>query len=429
MTVGHSSTTDRLALRPFRALRYSPKHVPDLAAVTSPPYDVIGEDGVRHYERAHPVNVVRLILPRPSGRIGETTGTDDRYAHAARDLHSWLAAGILVEQHEPSVWVYEQRTLDASWRGLLAAVSVHDPGSPAIVPHEEVFRGAVLDRAALMEATASQPEPIMLLHDGGGSLGRRLRTQPMETPELHVTTEDGIDHRLWQISDRAEIAALNHVVGAGYALIADGHHRYAAYQHQRQRHRGDSGGEWDFGFAWLSDMATDPPLLLAIHRTLAGLSLPLFAAQASSYMRTTELPADPDAWLTQLQAATEIAFVVTNGVQAIRLDNAAPRLTGSWLATRPAPLRQLDAVVLHEALLPVALGITEGDPRLGYEHDGLAACGWARRNGGLAILLRPPTVRDVLAAATARLRLPRKSTSFGPKPRNGLILRRVANAM
>jgi uncharacterized protein (DUF1015 family) len=429
VTVGNSSATNRLTLRPFRALRYSPNRVPDLAAVTSPPYDVIGEEGVRHYEQADPVNVVRLILPRPFGRTGEPAGTGDRYAHAARDLQSWLDAGILVEEQEPSVWVYEQRIGDSRWRGLLAAVSVHDPGSPAVVPHEEVFPAPVLDRAALMEATATQPEPIMLVLDAVESLGQRLWARPLQQPEVAVTTEDGVGHWLWQISDAAEIAALNHVVGTGYAFIADGHHRYAAYQHQRHRHAGDPDSGWAFGLAWLVDVATDPLLLSAIHRTLTGMSLPEFAARISPYVRCSELPADLDAWLGRLHAATETSFVVTDGIRAIRLHNAAPGLLATWLSRQPASLRQLDPVILHEALLPAALGITEGDPRVGYEHNAVAACMWARRSGGLAILLRPPDVRDVLAAAAAGLRLPRKSTSFGPKPRNGLILRRVTRAV
>jgi uncharacterized protein (DUF1015 family) len=37
--------------------------------------------------------------------------------------------------------------------------------------------------------------------------------------------------------------------------------------------------------------------------------------------------------------------------------------------------------------------------------------------------MRPVAVSDVLALAAAGERMPRKSTSFGPKPRTGLVLR------
>jgi len=48
-----------------------------------------------------------------------------------------------------------------------------------------------------------------------------------------------------------------------------------------------------------------------------------------------------------------------------------------------------------------------------------------RRHGGLAVLMRPPRLRDVLSASAEGIRMPRKSTSFGPKPRNGLVMRRL----
>ncbi|PGH51117.1 DUF1015 family protein, partial [Streptomyces sp. Ru87] len=56
---------DGLRLSPFRGLRYAPERIGSLAAVTSPPYDVVVRpDGLRHLETADPHNIVRLILPQ-----------------------------------------------------------------------------------------------------------------------------------------------------------------------------------------------------------------------------------------------------------------------------------------------------------------------------------------------------------------------------
>ncbi|HVB27107.1 MAG TPA: DUF1015 family protein, partial [Mycobacteriales bacterium] len=54
---------DGLVLAPFRALRYAPTAVADLAAVLSPPYDVIDAAEQAALEARHARNVVRLILP------------------------------------------------------------------------------------------------------------------------------------------------------------------------------------------------------------------------------------------------------------------------------------------------------------------------------------------------------------------------------
>ncbi|MFC7584105.1 hypothetical protein ACFQYP_10390 [Nonomuraea antimicrobica] len=42
------------------------------------------------------------------------------------------------------------------------------------------------------------------------------------------------------------------------------------------------------------------------------------------------------------------------------------------------------------------------------------------------MILKPLAVEDVLAVAAGGERVPRKSTSFGPKPRTGLVLRTFA---
>jgi len=72
---------DGLLVAPFRGLRYVPGRVSDLAAVTSPPYDVIDPDDATHLEALDPHNVVRLILPRD--REGTRGTGSTRYAHAA----------------------------------------------------------------------------------------------------------------------------------------------------------------------------------------------------------------------------------------------------------------------------------------------------------------------------------------------------------
>jgi uncharacterized protein (DUF1015 family) len=43
----------------------------------------------------------------------------------------------------------------------------------------------------------------------------------------------------------------------------------------------------------------------------------------------------------------------------------------------------------------------------------------------LAVLLRPVTVPQIRAAAFARLRMPEKTSYFAPKPRTGMVFRRL----
>ena len=79
-----------------------------------------------------------------------------------------------------------------------------------------------------------------------------------------------------------------------------------------------------------------------------------------------------------------------------------------------------DVEQLHASLLPV-LSVTED--RIGYHHTLAQTLHSAHQDGGVAVLLHPTSVAKVMAVARAGKMMPRKSTSFGPKPRMGLVMR------
>jgi uncharacterized protein (DUF1015 family) len=151
-----------LVLNPLRGLRYDPDHVSSLAAVTSPPYDVLDREAVIALESADPHNVVRLILPRD-----EESGPEGRYEHAARTLRAWTDDGTLVPDATPALYVYEQVADGVvTQRGLMGALALRDPADRIVLPHEDVMPGPVADRLELMRAARANVEPILLMHSG-----------------------------------------------------------------------------------------------------------------------------------------------------------------------------------------------------------------------------------------------------------------------
>ncbi|MBF8290340.1 MAG: chromosome partitioning protein ParA, partial [Chloroflexi bacterium] len=89
-------------VRPFRALRYSPEAVTDLASVVAPPYDVIGPDEHLRLLARDPRNAVRLDLP--TAEPGDAD-PDERYRRAARLLAAWRGDGTLRRDSRPAVYV------------------------------------------------------------------------------------------------------------------------------------------------------------------------------------------------------------------------------------------------------------------------------------------------------------------------------------
>ncbi|MFI7414288.1 DUF1015 domain-containing protein [Streptomyces sp. NPDC049627] len=424
-TAGHPEATAHrgLELTPFRGLRYDPDRVGSLAAVTSPPYDVVVRpDGLHHLQDADPYNIVRLILPQAA-----TPGA--RNEQAAKTLRRWLSEGVLTTDTEPGLYVYEQHDGDGMLqRGIIGALRVTEPAEGLVLPHEDVMPHVVADRAALMRATSANLEPLLLTYRGNGTAADTTAVieRTVEGPPLlATTTEDGFSHRLWSITDPADLARVQSDLARHQALIADGHHRWATYRRLRAEHPSPSA--WDYGLVLLVDTARYPLRVRAIHRLLHGLTVrdALAALDGLFRVRRLEVPL-PQALETLADAACAgNAFLIAGDGSFHLVDRPdAALLARTVPADRPAAWRTLDATVLHATLLAHVWHIPEDDPtRIAYIHDTAATVRKAERDGGTAVLMHPVREDVVRDLARQGVTMPRKSTSFGPKPASGLVLR------
>ena len=418
-----------LVLSPFRALRYDTTTAGDLHALTSPPYDVIDEDGVAALEAASEHNVVRLILPRDPVGTGE-----DRYGRAARTLHAWREAGVLVADPVAALYVYEQASADGHvQRGLVGALGLSPAEDEIVLPHENTIARAVGDRLALYEAVGADLEPIFLVHDGGGAAAQAVASAGTpDGPALVVEAElaDGLRHRVWAITDPAVLDAVARDLYPRRALIADGHHRYATYlRRQADAHAAGAGpGPWDFGLCFLVDATAFGPQVHPIHRVVPGLLPDELAQRAATGMAVRRLEGGLEAALAELADAGQRgpAFLLASGdgQELHLLSEPDPlQLAAAVPADRSQAWAALDVSVLHAFVVTALWGLPDDVDHVGYEHDVADALATAARTGGTAVLLNPTPVDAVAAVAAAGERMPRKSTLFTPKPATGLLVR------
>ncbi|MFF4044279.1 MULTISPECIES: DUF1015 domain-containing protein [unclassified Streptomyces] len=421
-TAGHSEATARrgLELTPFRGLRYDPDRVGSLAAVTSPPYDVvIRPDGLHYLEAADPYNIVRLILPQ--------AGTPSaRNEQAADTLRRWLAEGVLTADPDPALYVYEQRDGNGMLqRGVIGALRVSEPAEGVVLPHEDVMPPVVADRADLMRATRANLEPLLLTYHGNGTAAEVVERTAEQPPLLATTTEDGFHHSLWSVTDPADVARIQSDLAHHQALIADGHHRWATYRLLRAEH--PSPSPWDHGLVLLVDTARYPLRVRAIHRLLHGLPVADALAALEGLFRVRHLDVSLAEALGLLADAARVgnAFLLAGDGAFHLIDLPDPDLLARTIPEdRPAAWRSLDATVLHATLLDHVWHIPEDSPaHIAYIHDTAATVAKAERDGGTAVLLHPVHEDVVRDLARQGVTMPRKSTSFGPKPASGLVLR------
>lgn len=387
----------------------------DLAAVTCPPYDAVTASDLASYEERDAYNAVRLIQPRGDSR-------DDRYTHAAQTLRTWRSLGVLQTLDDPALYVYSQVTESGTAVGLIGGLALDGP----ILPHENTFPGPIADRVALMNAAQAQFEPILVTYDGGGAASDIVGATTTRQSIVDFALGDGSQHRLWRVDDAAAIAEIRSDLATREALIADGHHRFAAY---RELQCSTSAASDDFGLAMLVDAKRHPLQLRAMHRSVRGLDFADAITLAAKGMRVEPLSVagDPLRGLLDKSAKNGAAacFVVTDGQNSARLTAPSADLLALALPDGRPPLwRSLDSAVLKHALLDHLWGVDDADKRVGYHHridDALAVA--ESQDDTVAVLVRPPSLPDVMSLAKAGERMPQKSTSFGPKPRTGLLMR------
>jgi len=438
-----------LVLAPFRGLRYAQDRVSGLAEVTSPPYDVIAHDAEDHLLASDPHNIVRLILPRhiadnpgtagngAAGPGGTVPVTGAAYADAAQLLRDWQDTGILVPDPLPALYVYEQ-SLPAGpvlQRGLIGALRLAPLGAGPVLPHEDVIPGPVAGRRQLMEATGANLEPIFLLYDGSGpgAVTAQIIDQAIGREALlTIHTDDGIWHRLWAVTNPAEQAEIAADLGSHQALIADGHHRYAAYLQlqARKRKAGAGAGPWDAGLALLVDSTEFPPRIGAIHRLVPGLRPAAAARLAEQAFTVRALPGvTQSAALAALREASErhTAFLVAGGQEFYLLTDPDPDAVRESMPDRSDRWRALSAAVMQELLLGRLWHVKDDDQHVEIHHDAGEALRAAACSPEVTAVICPPIGADVVRDVAAHgEKVPRKSTSFAPKPRTGLVLRSFA---
>ena len=424
-----------LEVRPFRALTYRLSDPEQLARVSSPAYDLVSPAGRERLADADPHNVVRLILPAVEGAV-TAEGRPDTSASvelAGATLRRWEDENILVRDQAPALWIYEMSPADgrAPTVGWLGAVALPPPGSTAVLPHEDTYPGAVEGRRALLAATGTDLEPIVLAHDPDPAVAQLTTAARVAPPTLTVTDGDGVRHRLWRVTDSAVLGPLIEALRRTGAVIADGHHRFAA----ACAHAGAPGAPAgsDAVLALVTPMGPGGLRVDPIHRVVPGLDLDTALPAADAGFRSRELPRpagrpalldDARRWLRNGGTGT---FLLTDGSRLVELSAPTPEVAASVPADAPPAWRRLDVVLAHHGLFARLWQRTDDQDSVMIAHGVEEALALVDERGGIAVLLRAPSPADVAAVARAGARMPRKSTLFVPKPRTGLVFRPLAD--
>jgi uncharacterized protein (DUF1015 family) len=399
-------------VRPFRALR--PRN--ELAAaVIAPPYDVLTEDEARTLAR-NPHSFVHVTRSEVDLPPGADPHADAAYQQARLNLDALRASGVLVQDAEPTFYLYGQRMGEHRQLGVLAACSVAEYDAGTIRKHEHTRPDKEDDRTHHMEVLDAQVGLVFLACAPHPRLSGQIARLASVAPAWRVTTEDGVEHALWPVP-ASEVAALQALFAELPCLyVADGHHRSAAAS-RVHAHRKTPG------------TAT----------FLAGI-FPADQLQVMAYNRVVhDLNGHaPASFLAEVGARFEISPGAPTPSARQRF---SMYFQGAWHTLEPRaglfdandPVARLDVSILQDHLLAPILGID--DPRRSERisfvggirgHAALSAA--VDAGAAVAFHLYPTGLDQLFDVADAGEVMPPKSTWFEPKLREGVVVRLLDEA-
>lgn len=409
-----------VAARAFRGVRFAAAG-DDLAARTFVPPDSWAQHTPRSVADLDPHHLLRLLSPVFSA-AGSLTATSS----SVRLIEQWTAAGELTTDEAACMYVYRRRQGDGSLIGVVVALELGDDEQRGLLPHEEVLAASLRAQETFATLTHAQLEPVIAItaEAPGGEL-RAAVASALEQPATQTVVDGSVTHELWAVADTELHRGVQTVVDHGPLLIADGHHRHAAWKHTAgttgAASNGVTGGSPQaFGLTMIVDSEHDALRLGSVHRVISGVAVS--TVLESGLVTTWPLAnrSDAEAFL-QDGPQDRCVIAALDDSDAMTWHAVLPAAD----ANRPAACQAPEYAVcwLHTTWLP-AWG--RGAATVEYVHGVETAIGRAEEQRAIAVLLPAPALASVFAAARRGAPLPAKATSFGPKPRVGMVMRHWA---
>lgn len=410
-------------IRPFVGIRPQKGKAAVIAAL---PYDVYNREEATKEVEKNPETFLKIDRAETQFPLSVDMYDDKVYQRAHDTLWEQVKQGIFIRDTKKCYYVYELTMGERIQTGIAACASIDDYVSGVIKKHENTREEKEMDRIRHVDTCNAQTGPIFLAYRENQTINEIVDRAKQQPAEYDFVAEDKIRHRVFVITNDAEIAALEQAfAGIEQIYIADGHHRAASAVKvglkRRQEHPGYSGNE-EFNY-FLSVLFPDNQLMIMdynrVVRDLNGYSFKSFYHAVEKQFDVTEIT-------EQKEKRPQCKGTFTMYME------------GRWFSCkiRPEdcntddPVKNLDVSVLQDKLLGPLLGI--GDPKTDGRIDFIGGIRGmdelVRRcdeDCAVAFAMYPTSIQELFAVADAGLLMPPKSTWFEPKLRSGLLIHEI----
>jgi uncharacterized protein (DUF1015 family) len=409
-------------VKPFRGLRPPREIVNSLACL---PYDVMNtQEAIKMAEgkECSLLHITRAEIDMPEGT---DIHSEEVYKKSLDNFNLWRKKGWLVQDKEPSYYIYAQTMKGRTQYGIVGCAAVDDYLKGVIKKHELTRPDKEQDRMVHIRVNNANIEPVFFAYPPVKELDAIVRRIVRKTkPEYDFTAEDGFGHHFWVIHDRATVTRIEELFAAKvpFTYVADGHHRTAAAAlvgKEKADNNPSHTGKEEYNFFLAVHFPADQLRIIDYNRTVKDLN----------GLSSTE-------FLTKLEKGFVIKEKGTKVYKPRKLHDFSMYLDGKWysLTARKGtyndddPIGVLDVTILTNEILAPLLDIQ--DLRRSKRIDfigGIRGLNELKRrvDSGemkVAFALYPVSMKQLITIADSGNIMPPKTTWFEPKLRSGLVI-------
>jgi uncharacterized protein (DUF1015 family) len=405
-------------IKPFRAIRPQVQFAQEVA---SQPYDVMNVAEARELAKNNPSSFLHVSRAEIDLPAETNVYSAEVYQKAKENLEKLQKEGILIQDDEPSLYVYRLQMGTQIQTSIVATCSIDEYDNDLIKKHEKTRPDKENDRTRHIVTTKAQTGLIFLCYRGTNSINSLISDICTTSPIYDFKSADGIIHTIWKISETSDLVREFEKIPAIY--IADGHHRAASASRARSEFRDSNSnhdGTEDYNFVIAALFPAEELKILPYNRVIKDLN-----------GNTSEQ------FLEKLNGD----FIVqeSNTKSPENRGQFSMYLDGFWYNLRfnvaffraPSLIESLDVSILEKYILDPILGIEDvrTDKRIDFvggirgtdELEKLVDAGQAK----VAFSMYPTTIEDLLSVSDENEVMPPKSTWFEPKLRDGLLTHKI----
>lgn len=406
--------------------------------VPSPPHDALSPaDRLQHLEK-FPLSYLGVTRAPEDVSPDHSMSPAELLAAGRRSLDALLNRGVFNLADQTGYFVYRLTLGDHSQTGLVCgvAVSAYDNGQIRI--HERTKQDRAIHLANHLDVVGAQSSPIAMAARPQTGLADALKKLTSGEAELDFVSPDGLRQQVWRIDDPDAARQLEISLDDEPLYLIDGHHRAAAASVHRAS-RLDYGGLSDGDETPGSNPEPSPGI-----DWMLSVVFPIEELRNEAFHRILPLDRNEQLHDELLTLCRAVSATDVNGRQPSEVPIGVRDADGQlcwYLMDLPlddsvvgpsAILANLDPVRVQQQIFEPVMKIDETRPgdRL-YHRAGTSSvdgsdsdAGNLIRPGEAAIVTRPVTMDELMAASDNGLVMPPKSTYFVPKVRSGLFLHR-----